>query len=465
MHNVPHDAAPGPLGRPANVPSRRLWDDDDAAFPPIGDQCRTEACAAWAAGYAYMGWLLRRRAPTLDLTLPEHQVSPTWLYTMLSRGDDSLGTSGLDGVACVLVRQGAPWRSEMPVSCDATALPTLAARSSAKRQRCAWKRDGLGFRWLPTGPNDAPVEGGDPWEQVWSYLAKDGPLLVEMSVGPSFADPTGADWVPTEDELRPDAKGWGQHDLVCVGYDDEHRVGADRGALRFRNSYGPDWRDRGSCWISYRVMQRLLASGRAPAFGRLSWNVFPQLPTRDREVWCKRPTEQWRFQHVAKPSPEPQPRYCTNRWNGGAASHCPWLSDCTEHVSPGDQPIPASQRLLVLSPPYRPDRAEFVDVVVLVHGAPPIPSRRGTLDLLPLGRRVYLTYAKDFRLEQEPPRVLADGSRQDVLRIPPPLDDTRRLVIELRVVRGKRVLRKKVLHVERGSLQNEGSPATPPPEE
>jgi len=51
----------------------------------------------------------------------------------------------------------------------------------------------------------------------------------------------------------------GGHAVAAVGYDDAKRIGAERGALLIRNSWGRNWGEKGYGWLPYAYVTRGLA--------------------------------------------------------------------------------------------------------------------------------------------------------------------------------------------------------------
>jgi len=52
----------------------------------------------------------------------------------------------------------------------------------------------------------------------------------------------------------------GGHAISTVGYDDNLMIGADKGALLVRNSWGTAWGDAGYGWLSYKYVTQGLTS-------------------------------------------------------------------------------------------------------------------------------------------------------------------------------------------------------------
>lgn len=55
--------------------------------------------------------------------------------------------------------------------------------------------------------------------------------------------PTGAD------------KADGGHAVIAIGYDDTRKIGAYRGALKIRNSWGKEWGEKGYGWLPYAYIE------------------------------------------------------------------------------------------------------------------------------------------------------------------------------------------------------------------
>ena len=51
----------------------------------------------------------------------------------------------------------------------------------------------------------------------------------------------------------------GGHAVVAVGYDDNRKIGKDKGAVKIRNSWGTDWGQQGYGWLPYSYIEEGLA--------------------------------------------------------------------------------------------------------------------------------------------------------------------------------------------------------------
>ena len=60
--------------------------DNSAGLPPIGNQGNQLSCTCWASGY-YLKTYHEGQERGWDLTVPEHQCSPAFLYNQLNGGE------------------------------------------------------------------------------------------------------------------------------------------------------------------------------------------------------------------------------------------------------------------------------------------------------------------------------------------------------------------------------------------
>jgi len=107
------------------------------------------------------------------------------------------------------------------------------------------------FRLDPPGSTGAEV-----LERVKAYLAAGFPSMFGFPVYDEFMNvpPSGLVAFPSTG-----SKLYGGHAQVAVGYDDNLMIGADKGALLVRNSWGTGWGLGGYAWMSYKYVTAGLA--------------------------------------------------------------------------------------------------------------------------------------------------------------------------------------------------------------
>jgi C1A family cysteine protease len=92
---------------------------------------------------------------------------------------------------------------------------------------------------------------------IRKMLAAELPSMFGFSVYSSFpavGDNTGDIPFPTtKDKIE------GGHAVVAVGYDDKKKIGACKGALLIRNSWGKEWGEAGYGWLPYDYVTKGLA--------------------------------------------------------------------------------------------------------------------------------------------------------------------------------------------------------------
>jgi C1A family cysteine protease len=58
---------------------------------------------------------------------------------------------------------------------------------------------------------------------------------------------------------QPGEKVEGGHAVVAIGYNDDKKIGKDKGAILIRNSWGTEWGDKGYGWLPYAYVSSGLA--------------------------------------------------------------------------------------------------------------------------------------------------------------------------------------------------------------
>jgi C1A family cysteine protease len=108
------------------------------------------------------------------------------------------------------------------------------------------------YRLDPPGTPPGKVLG-----EIKRFLAGNFPSMFGFSVYSSMPESgDGKGEIPYPE--RGD-KLEGGHAVVAVGYDDNKKIGKDKGALLIRNSWGTGWGDRGYGWLPYRYVESGLA--------------------------------------------------------------------------------------------------------------------------------------------------------------------------------------------------------------
>lgn len=93
-------------------------------------------------------------------------------------------------------------------------------------------------------------------ENVRAYLAAGFPCMFGFPVYQEFMTPDSQGHVlfPSQNSAY-----YGGHAIVAAGYDNNMTIGADKGALLVRNSWGTSWGLQGYAWMSYRYITEALA--------------------------------------------------------------------------------------------------------------------------------------------------------------------------------------------------------------
>lgn len=114
---------------------------------------------------------------------------------------------------------------------------------------------GSNFKALQYARLDLP--GSNVQEVLTSLkttLSKCFAVMFGFSVYSNISDDADIPFPGAKDKLE------GGHAVMIVGYDDEHKIGKDKGALLIRNSWGTTWGDKGYGWLPYKYVLKNLAS-------------------------------------------------------------------------------------------------------------------------------------------------------------------------------------------------------------
>lgn len=102
---------------------------------------------------------------------------------------------------------------------------------------------------------------GQPTQQVLKLLKQNLAASLPAMFGftvyssiPSIGDGKGEIPFP-----NPGDKVEGGHAVVAIGYNDDKKIGKDKGAILIRNSWGTEWGDKGYGWLPYAYVLSGLA--------------------------------------------------------------------------------------------------------------------------------------------------------------------------------------------------------------
>ena len=211
----------------------------ESKFPPIDNQGQYGTCVAWAVGYNLKTALngMDNNWSSSDLAKPSNQTSPKdlWMTLPSDRSENCSGTS-FEVAMNALNTKGARSMAEVPYSnmnCSGTSYGKTSNKLATYRKIAYNERLQDGSR----------VDGMDA-SNFKGYLSQGRPIVIGAKLGDRFMGWNSAAVISSDTYNEPDMQH-AYHAMVLSGYDDS------KNAFRVRNSWGPNWGDKGSIWVDY----------------------------------------------------------------------------------------------------------------------------------------------------------------------------------------------------------------------
>jgi len=193
---------------------------------------------AWSVGY-YDKTHTEYVEHQWDVTVPEHQISPAFIYNQINGGVDR-GSSFLDAFK-LICDQGGCMMSDMPYNDQDTASwPSEEAYLQ-----------GISYRGTAAYYIDATKDAGI--NAVKQRLANGMTCILGISCYDNIIHINSFDTVYTVHDKY--GTNWGGHGVCIVGYDDSKVTADGTGAFRLVNSWGTGWGNQGYWWMSYYAVK------------------------------------------------------------------------------------------------------------------------------------------------------------------------------------------------------------------
>ena len=242
-------------------------------MPPVGNQGAQGSCASWSIVY-YHRTQLEYHERHWDLTDPQHQFSPAFVYNQVNGGGDN----------------GSGFNNNMPLICE-SGVASLADCPFHDNDPLSWPSESAYSKALPYRTKD--------WAWFHTYdttginmirqlLANGSTASLSISVWGNFDNIAAHNYMYCAADREGSNRGG--HLITFVGYNDTLTTVDGHGAFRMVNSWGPGWGQAGYFWMSYEAVMDSFLSGRAAGYLTDTVGYVPKLvarvriehPTRDR---------------------------------------------------------------------------------------------------------------------------------------------------------------------------------------
>ncbi len=222
--------------------------DMQALVPPVKNQEKTLSCTAWASGY-YMKTIQEGIDQGWDISLPQHQFSPSYIWNQISTPilDAQFlncGGSTHAGALGVLYNQGVVPYSTWPFNPLAGCAPKIP--TTAQRDLAANYRISSSVPFFSTYQNrlltDTVIQSMKQW------LTGNQPILLAVDIMLEFdqakQSPNCVVDLPSKGGYR------NTHDIAIIGYDDNIN-GSNKAGFKIVNSWGTGWGCLGYGYLTY----------------------------------------------------------------------------------------------------------------------------------------------------------------------------------------------------------------------
>ena len=217
-------------------------------LPPVGNQVVAGSCYAWAAAYYYLTYLQWQEFGW-DVTDPNHQFSPAFVYNLTNGGVDNgayEGTNARRDAFKVFETMGCATMADMPY--DYRTYRTYPGEDAF--------RNGMKFRTLSTHYIYTRSDSGI---QALKNHLLEGNIAVLGIYGYSNLNNI---YLYNDTYCVSQTSGgrlyW--HEVTVVGFDDSLVTADGVGAFRLVNEWGIGWGDRGFFWMSYQAVKHIKTS-------------------------------------------------------------------------------------------------------------------------------------------------------------------------------------------------------------
>jgi hypothetical protein len=211
--------------------------DLSSRMPPVRNQGSQESCVGWALGYYYKtyqewqehGW---------DISTPEHQFSPAFIYNHINGGVDK--GCLLSEAFEILLNHGCAPLSDMPyLQSNFIDWPSEEAYTKAIPYRCFKSY----FFYL---------NSQDAINELKNLLEQNNLAVLSLDIYDNLRNIERYNYNYCSADFS--GKNGGSHVVTIVGYDDNRITNDGKGAFKCINSWGENWGYNGFFWISYQAI-------------------------------------------------------------------------------------------------------------------------------------------------------------------------------------------------------------------